>query len=88
MERESFKEYSEAAIVGRKKSSMKLCFEELYISINGGRHFCRTEQPREFTVKEITFMLMSICDPIRNVYKTCTNSVVLISIILCKQNKT
>ena len=32
---------------------MKSYFEELYISITGGRHFCRTEQPREFMVKAI-----------------------------------
>ena len=64
MERESFKEYSEAAIVERKKLFvMKSCFEELYpFFINGGHHFCKTEQaeckrifkqPRDFTVKDL-----------------------------------
>ena len=68
MERESFKEYSEAAIVEKKDEIMLLkSFIHLY---HWGRYFCRTEQAerkrifkqlRDFTVKEITFFDRNLC---------------------------
>ena len=77
MERESFKEYSEAAMVKKEElHAIKSCFEELYtfLSMRGDISWeVRTEQAECFQAAEVLnrkrnhifrweFMLITICD--------------------------
>ena len=72
MERESFKEYSEAAAVDKKRALIDkiLLRGTSYVFINAARYFFfgsqnrRSEifkQPRDLTVKEIAFFDGNLC---------------------------
>ena len=56
LERESFKEYSEAAIVEKEELyAMKSCFEELYTFLSKGAIFFRSlTEPNKQSVKEFS----------------------------------
>ena len=70
MERESFKEYSEVAIIVKAELyAMKSCFEELHTILSMRSKNTSLEvktkgvkkQPRSLTVKEITFFDGNLC---------------------------
>ena len=68
MERESFKEYSEAAIVEKEKHyAIKSCFEELHMflslggNISSGGKTQQAECKRNYIFRS-EFMMISICD--------------------------
>ena len=56
MERESFKEYSEAAIVEKEELyAMKTCFEKLHTFLSTGAMFFRSlTEPNKRSVKEFS----------------------------------
>ena len=52
MERESFKEYSEAVVVKKELCAMKSCFKELYMFLSMGSVI--SAEPNKQSVKEIS----------------------------------